>query len=356
MIADVFSSGCIESSEVIQLFKRMITGFLAAFCLLLLILDTKTSIIGAAEGIDMCIRVLIPSLFPFFIISVLLTDLLASLSASILRPLGNLLRIPTGSEAFLLIGMLGGYPVGAQTICQAHEHGILRTKDAKRMLGFCSNVGPAFLFGVVAPQFPAPVYTWVLWEILIMSVLLTGLLLPGASTYPVSMQNKSAITLSQAMERSLKIIASVCGWAVIFRVILAFFERWFLWMAPKAVTIAINLMLELTNGCIMLDQIDNVCLRFVMCAAGLSFGGLCVTAQTRSVAGDLGTGMYLPGKLLQTGIIILLAVPIGFLMDCGIPRTVIAAILLGIMLIFMFVSFFRKNPKNKYGNILPASV
>lgn len=356
MNADVFTPGCIESSEVMLLLKRMLTGLAAALCMLILILDTKTAISGAADGLSLCIRVLIPSLFPFFILSVLLTDLLAGLSTSILRPLGKLLKIPTGSEAFMLIGILGGYPVGAQTICQARQSGILKSKDANRMLGFCSNVGPAFLFGVVSQQFPDPIHTWILWEILVLSVLLTGLLLPGASTNSVDLKRKPVMTVSQAMERSIKIMGSVCGWAIIFRVVLAFLERWFLWLLPKSAGVTIHLLLELTNGCIMLEQVENLSLRFVLCAAGLSFGGLCVLAQTVSVAGRAGIGMYLPGKLLQTGIVIFLSVPIGVLIVHGFPLKIIAGTLLGLMISLLILPLFRKKQKNNYGNILPVIV
>ena len=39
----------------------------AALGMLVLILDSKTALAGAREGIDLCIRTVIPSLFPFFL-------------------------------------------------------------------------------------------------------------------------------------------------------------------------------------------------------------------------------------------------------------------------------------------------
>ena len=66
-------------------------------------------------------------------------------------------------------------------------------------------------------------------------------------------------------------------------------------------------LLELANGCCELEKIANDGLRFMAAAVMLSFGGLCVAMQTLSVTEKLGLGSYLPGKLLQTLISLMLA-------------------------------------------------
>ncbi len=52
------------------------------------------------------------------------------------------------SGAFLL-GILGGYPVGARTAIELYEKGLCSRTEAERMLSFCNNSGPAFILGVV---------------------------------------------------------------------------------------------------------------------------------------------------------------------------------------------------------------
>ena len=61
----------------------------AALAMLALILDSATSFEGASDGISLCIRTVIPSLFPFFVLSSMLTGNLYGLSGEILRPLGR---------------------------------------------------------------------------------------------------------------------------------------------------------------------------------------------------------------------------------------------------------------------------
>ena len=95
------------------------TGIVAAIGISLLILDSKTALAGAQSGVELCIRTVIPSLFPFFLFSILLTTSLMGRRIRILRPLCRLCRIPEGAESILIAGCLGGYPVGAQCVSQA---------------------------------------------------------------------------------------------------------------------------------------------------------------------------------------------------------------------------------------------
>lgn len=287
--------------------RELCTGIGAAVGMLLLILDAKTAFQGASEGIQLCISSVIPSLFPFFILSIFLTGILAGRSFAILRPLGKLCGLPVGGEALMLIGLIGGYPAGAQSIAQAYRSGSLSKEDAHRMLGFCSNAGPAFIFGILGQQFSPHPASWLLWLIHMISAAVTGALLPGRSHRRLRCQDGQPVTLYTALERSLKTMASVCGWVILFRVILAFLGRWFLWLLPQTGQTVAAGLLELTNGCLRLRNVKNEGLRFILASGFLACGGLCVTMQTVSVTGSLGLGRYLPGKLVQTLVSILLA-------------------------------------------------
>lgn len=282
--------------------RKTIWGVAAALGMGLLILDTKTAIAGAQSGIDLCVRTVIPSLLPFFFLSVLLTAALIGRKIGILKPVCRLCRIPEGAESILLAGLLGGYPVGAQCISQAAEDGCLHKTDARRMLAFCNNCGPAFLFGIVAGLFARWWDAWLLWGIHMASALCVGALLPG-SPHPCRIRTARPISPVQALERACKIMAGVCGWVVLFKVLLSFLQRWILWMLPPALQIAIQGLLELSNGCIALSDFSDSDLRFVLCAGILSFGGLCVGMQTWSVVSeDIDRRLYFPGKVAQCAI------------------------------------------------------
>ena len=78
--------------------------------MLALILDGRTAIDGARQGIELCLRTVIPSLFPFFVLSILLTSSLLGSSLAVLRPLGRLFGMPDGAESHrhLMIRIMTG--------------------------------------------------------------------------------------------------------------------------------------------------------------------------------------------------------------------------------------------------------
>lgn len=289
--------------------KSFFTGIFAGIGILILILDAKTAMYGAQEGISLCIRAVIPSLFPFFVLSALLTSSLVGHNFSAAAPLGRLCGIPRGGESLLLTGILGGYPVGAQSIAQAFKSGQLSAADAKRMLGFCNNAGPAFLFGMTSGLFSVSSAAWVLWGIHILSAIIVGIMLPGKSRSQAVLAASHPYSPAQALGRAVSTIAYVCGWVILFRIFLAMLRRWFLWMLPVNTQILITGLLELSNGCLALSTIPSQGLRFLLCACFLGFGGICVAMQTISAANELGTGLYFPGKVIQGCLSILLALP-----------------------------------------------
>lgn len=267
--------------------------------MLLLILDSQGALIGAQDGVQICIKSLIPSLFPFFVVGGYFTSLFAAEDMSIFNPLLRFCKVPNGADSILIVGGLGGYPVGAKAISDYYRDGYLDRDNARRLLGFCNNAGPAFVFGIAGNYFCTKYVPWILWGILLLSAILTGYVLPKpAYCNKIPRQNRK-ISFSNAFQSSINAMASVCAWVVLFRVLLSIMDRWILWPLPNTLQIVLTGLLELSNGCISLSAVVNDGLRFMLAAGFLSFGGLCVYLQTASVAGTLGTGYYFPGKVLQ---------------------------------------------------------
>lgn len=300
--------------------RNTLTAITASIGMLMLILDSKTALAGAAEGIDLCIRTVIPTLFPFFVLSSTLTSSIGGNTVAILRPIGTACGIPQGTESLLLIGLLGGYPVGAQNIYHAYNDGILNKHQARRMLGFCNNAGPAFIFGIAGGLFYAQHCAWALWGIHILSAILVGMILPEKSNVSTSPMAIKPITLSQSVTRSVKVMGEVCGWILLFRVVIAVIQRWLLWLIPDIYTSLIYGGLELVNGCHFLHYFPAEGMRFVLCAVFLAFGGTCVGMQTLTVTRELAGGWYFPGKVLQALISMILALPVQYILFDGSQR------------------------------------
>ncbi|MGM9589996.1 MAG: hypothetical protein ACI3V0_07485 [Faecousia sp.] len=291
---------------------EFIKGLFGAVGMLVLILDGETALQGATAGIDLCLRTVIPSLFPFLFLCAMLTDSLWGSSFRWLRPIARRLGIPSGAESLLIAALLGGYPAGAQQIGQACREGKLTKEDGAHLLTFCSNAGPAFLFGITATSFSSLSWVWALWLIQILAAMVTGRLGASGRTSHAAMTGK-ARSISQLLLQTTKTMGLLCGWILLFQILLAFLNRWFFWSVPETVQVILAGLLELSSGCCALERISEEHIRFLVCSGILSFGGLCVAMQTAAVIGDLPMGPYLRGKVIQTGLsLVFAAVFLGF--------------------------------------------
>lgn len=298
--------------------KRLFLGVGSALAMLVLILDGKTALLGAQQGVQLCLQTVVPSLFPFFFLTNLLTSSLAGVPSRALRPLGKLFGVPEGTEPLLLAGLLGGYPAGAQSVVQSYRAGQISRQEGERLLAFCNQPGPAFLFGMVGFLFPRRWMVWLLWAIVLFSSLVTARFLGDMPGKAIALPKKNP---TSPLSAALRATGTVCGWVVIFRVILAFLGRWALWLVPVEGQALLSGLLELTNGCLLLGGVPDMRLRFVLAVVLLTFGGLCVGLQTLSLLEGLSSRSYLLGKLLQTVIALSLALAVTF--GIWLPVTVL---------------------------------
>lgn len=264
--------------------KRYLAPIGWALGMLALILDGRTAMTGAAEGLQLCIGTLIPNLFPFFLLSAMLTGSLSG---------GGL----------LLSGILAGYPVGAANAARAYREGRLTREEAERMVVLCSCAGPSFLFGVAGPVLGNLKNASGLWIAYLSSVFALWLIFPKSK--PLSGSSRP-VTLQQAMTASIRSMAAVCGWVMVFRVALAFLDRWFLWLLPSWGRVAVYGILELSNGILALEGLDAD-LALILAAGFTAFGGLCVLLQTAGVTEGLSLKLYFPGKIFQSAVAMLAA-------------------------------------------------
>jgi len=103
------------------------------------------------DGLSLCGNVILPSLFPFFVLSSLVVELgmsrcLGRLFQPVMAPL---FRVNGACASAVALGFIGGYPVGARTAIALYENGQCSRTEAERLLAFCNNSGPAFILGVV---------------------------------------------------------------------------------------------------------------------------------------------------------------------------------------------------------------
>lgn len=331
--------------------QRNAIAIFASLSMMILILDSKNALRSAIAGVELCLYTVLPALFPFFLFSTLLTAALHGTALPIPQWLRKAMGLPIGGESLLLIGLLGGYPTGAHSIAQVYKEGGINEKTATRMLGYCVNAGPAFLFGICTGLFSSPVIAFVLWGIHILAAIFTAILLPEKTMDGRVETNTKALGLTEALRLSVFNMSQVCAWVVMSRVLIGFLDRWFLWLFPSQIRVLLLGLIELTNGCTALAELQQEDLRFLLCSAMLAFGGLSVAMQVSSVTGKLGAGMFVHGKLMHCALSILLALMASCILFPGMrPEAYmhIIGLLLGGIITAMvpYSRFYKKRSSN----------
>lgn len=131
-----------------------------------LVASPTESFNASKEALNLCINMIIPTLFPFFVFSSLavslgLADVLGKIFGKIMRPVFNVNG--TCSAAFIL-GLISGFPVGAKTAISLYKNNLCTKAEAERILSFSNNAGPAFILGTVGIGiWNSSFVGWTLW-------------------------------------------------------------------------------------------------------------------------------------------------------------------------------------------------
>ena len=259
---------------------------------------------AAAEALSLCARSVIPALFPFLVVSSLLLslglgELLSPMLAGLMEPL---FRVDGVGSSALLLGLVGGYPIGAKTAADLYRGGRLSRPEAERLLAFCNNSNPVFLISVLGVGVFGSVRAGVwLWLIHLLSALLTGLLFRNhggpARRQAGGTAAFQAVSLPAAfvaaVRESLSGMLSVCAFVTFFYVLARPLASLGGWLGP--VLVGLTELFSLTP----LLRPDRF--GFILASAMAGWGGLSVLCQTAAVLE--GSGLRLQscaaGKAVQ---------------------------------------------------------
>ena len=306
-------------------YPRFFAALLIGSCYLWLILRPQDAGNAARETLALCAKVVIPSLFPFFVCGNLLCSLrlLAPLEQKLQHVMKPLFRLPGAAAAAMLLGLTGGYPSGAQAVSALYASGSICKEDAKRLLCFCNNCGPAFIFGVAGSAVFGSVQAGLLLYLVhAVSAFLCGFLQPKSAENAIvvsapAAQIPASASFSQALIQSVKsagqTILEVCMFVVVFGVVSSMLQSILSSVLPAAALIFITGLLELSGGMHALSRLSMPQgLKFMTASFFLAFGGLSVHAQTKAVLAQSGLQdlpVFFP-KLLHALLSACLSVPV----------------------------------------------
>ncbi len=293
--------------------------FLTVFAIFLFGLFLKNSNVASSyikKGISVCMNSLIPSLFPYLVLS----DILLSLSFQSIfeKPFKKIMRLffgisGSGACAFIL-GILCGFPLGAKCAVELYSKGEISRDECERLLAFCNIPSLAFTVGMVGNIFKSPVVGLGFWGACVLCAALGGIsnkLLLGESISKAAVarpmpkngsRKSSGSIFVRAIERSARSTLLICAYVVFFSALTGsisfLLEGIFL---PQELRSLLFGFFELTGGIESTARISSLKAKSALCGFFLGWSGLSVHLQIFSICDgkDLKFTNYLIQKLFQ---------------------------------------------------------
>jgi len=239
---------------------------------------------GVTKGVQICFNTILPSLFPFMVISSYIskTDLLSPFYRFIAPVTKYLFRQPPHTLPLIILSMIGGFPVGIKNIANDYNDGKITQNQAQRLCMFCMNGGPAFVITAVGVNMLGNMTAGVIIYIsLCISSLILGFLSSffddkkSTATTCSSFAQSPTIAISSAVIDSTHAMLGICAWIILFSGIA---ECIFALNLNNNIVIAITSVLEVTKGC----SVTAGKFSLPIITAIIGFGGICVHCQILS--------------------------------------------------------------------------
>ena len=285
--------------------------FLFPVCgiILLLLFPTEAGA-GVRSGLQLCGNVLIPSLFPVSVLAGCLLRMQPDRAAERLTGgwMQTLFGLPGACSVPVSLGLLGGFPLGAQLTATLYREGGISRAAAVRLSMICNFAGPAFLFGIVGTALGGQPYGAVLFLIQFVSAVLSGMLLfdPQDSTEEnnhnfrqpaLSFWDALPASISESAAGMLRLTGAIVFFSAMTACLSVLLPLHALPQIGKSILLGI---LEVSSGIDSLRGIPHL-YSFPTAAFLVGWGGLCVHLQAAGALHVVGLPVkpYLISKLLQ---------------------------------------------------------
>ena len=128
----------------------ILTILIILFCFGL-IFFSSSNINSIHIAIDLFINAIFPSLFPFLIVSELLshTKIISQISLKFEKIMKKVFNAPPIGAYPFAMSLLSGYPVGAKIISTLRSQNKISKIDAERLLIYTNNSSPLFIIGSI---------------------------------------------------------------------------------------------------------------------------------------------------------------------------------------------------------------
>ena len=260
--------------------------------------------IAVNEGLNLSIKTIIPSVFPFLIISDVVIRHIKFEKVNFLRnAFERIFGINGCAIGVFACGVLCGFPMGAKLGLLMYENGKISKSECERLIAFSNNASPGYIIGVVGiGLFKSVTLGILLYFAMFASALLCGFFIKRkeANIQNFDNINWQKYSFVNSVKDAAQICLNICAFITVFSIIGGIVKKY---IRSKALVALILIFLEIGSAA---NYISDLRIFAPPCALALvsfsiSFSGLCVFSQTKSlgIKSDVSMAKYLVFKLLQ---------------------------------------------------------
>lgn len=255
-------------------------AIISFFCFFIFLIFPDEASSGIKKGIDICLNILIPSLFLLLCISSFFIScgLPSVVKDKINKPLNFFFGISANSAEVMTAGLTGGYNMATKWSVKLAEQGIISRDEAVRTAVFFTSPGLSFCINIAGSNIYSSKSLGIRFFI---SAVLSSLIC--AAVYQQIKKQKSNYipyikktsvpqALTDSVEASSHIILNICAWVVLYYGICPLATK----ITGKSfISEFINLFGEVTSG------IKTASTKYPaeLSSFILSFGGICIFLQ-----------------------------------------------------------------------------
>lgn len=289
------------------IFKKNILSIIGIFisCYLLFLMPYAVST-GITNGLEICFYTILPSLFPFMVLSsyIIKSDVLSPVYRTLYPITRFLFKQADCSIAVIIMGLIGGFPVGAKMTSMLYENGRISKNEAQRLCMFCVNGGPAFIITAIGVgMLGSSRVGIIMFASLCISSVIIGIISRFFSDKTTSeaihksQRQSPLLALSASVSENVNSILSICAWVILFSALTECFRQM---KFNDNLYMALVTTLEVTKGCSQI--VEKMPIEIVTCVIG--FGGFCVHCQVYSFVRSTGLKYirFFTGRVINGGL------------------------------------------------------
>ena len=221
------------------------------------------------------------------------------------------------SSLAMIMGYISGYPVGAKTAADLYLSGDCSKAEAEKVLSFCNNSGPMFVIGALGSGMLKNTSIGVMLYIShIISSLIVAFIMRPVPACPINrkkiLQTKKTSlgeAFSDAVSSSALLTFNVCGFVIMFAILISFIESIGMFNALSSLGIDYYLcksviygFTECSGGCnAIAATFPSSLTSYMLLSSVISWSGLCVHMQVLGIIrkAKLSPKLYFKGKVLS---------------------------------------------------------